>query len=617
MDSQDVLLNIANGDVKGDEAWDDINALLLSNGYTGIEYLNKYEGDRNSPSRLVMNPTGVKSADAVTYDDNGNVIPLSQRDNPLNPDIRYSLNDMGEPLSEGQQEYFRNSVVRNADGNLKVMYHGSDIEFNEFDKNKIRSVDYDAPFNGFWFSSDPNTSPAMHDAKVTRAFYLNITNPAPSDVYDRVDREIDESYTRAIRAAFGEDGTQGLYDDDANDRLQRELIKEGWHEGSRSMNDELRYRLQDMGYDGIHWDGVPDINWEELSTNGITNFRTLQGRNRQLEKFSHGDVFNDLAERYPDAFTLNYGNGEYIVDYGNREDFERLQEEVWVAFEPNQIKRTDNLNPSESNDIRYSLDEEQTLERKPYQTNGVTGEDLRPYIKGLLNEDGQVALTAENHDSFEKSIKRQIRKLVDNAVWNIEDTNNAKLTINKSKTVNALYEALIEKRCDIHDIENSFARNNINIYGEREINGVNRRSSVNNTFIEALLGYMGFDGIQNPESGKTLSRDENGQRQIIEDSMNLNAETPQQRDETVQRLAEAMQTEPVVEDIPEQANRYKAKDNPQGRAANIFLGKLSRERNAADPYTYESISPESFPVPDRIRRLQRIHQDERVLHGLL
>ncbi len=39
----------------------------------------------------VFSPSQVKSADPVTYDDNGNVIPLSERFNAENEDIRYSL----------------------------------------------------------------------------------------------------------------------------------------------------------------------------------------------------------------------------------------------------------------------------------------------------------------------------------------------------------------------------------------------------------------------------------------------------------------------------------------------------------------------------------------------
>ena len=46
------------------------------------------------------------------------------------------------------------------------MYHGTAEElFNIFNKEKIRADDYDTPFNGFWFSSDKFTSPAMRDAK--------------------------------------------------------------------------------------------------------------------------------------------------------------------------------------------------------------------------------------------------------------------------------------------------------------------------------------------------------------------------------------------------------------------------------------------------------------------
>lgn len=40
---------------------------------------------------VLKDPTQIKSADTVTYDDEGNVIPLSERFNTANPDIRYSL----------------------------------------------------------------------------------------------------------------------------------------------------------------------------------------------------------------------------------------------------------------------------------------------------------------------------------------------------------------------------------------------------------------------------------------------------------------------------------------------------------------------------------------------
>ena len=41
----------------------------------------------------------MKSADPVTYDDAGNVIPLSQRFNAENDDIRYSITGTGSEIS--------------------------------------------------------------------------------------------------------------------------------------------------------------------------------------------------------------------------------------------------------------------------------------------------------------------------------------------------------------------------------------------------------------------------------------------------------------------------------------------------------------------------------------
>lgn len=57
-----------------------------------------------------------------------NVIPLSERFNPENDDIRYSLKAQdsdGNELSEGQKEYFKDSKVRDKNGRLLKLYHGT------------------------------------------------------------------------------------------------------------------------------------------------------------------------------------------------------------------------------------------------------------------------------------------------------------------------------------------------------------------------------------------------------------------------------------------------------------------------------------------------------------
>lgn len=67
------------------------------NGYTGVTFKNLRDSGNDSnikPATVYafFNPQQqLKSADLVTYDDEGNVIPLSERFNPQNEDLRYSL----------------------------------------------------------------------------------------------------------------------------------------------------------------------------------------------------------------------------------------------------------------------------------------------------------------------------------------------------------------------------------------------------------------------------------------------------------------------------------------------------------------------------------------------
>lgn len=226
----------------------------------------------------------------------------------------------GNYLTKRVQEYFEDSKARNKDGKLLVLYHGSLEDFDTFDKTKIRAVDYDAPFNGFWFSSDKNTSPAMSGANYVKTYYVNITNPAPANVWKKLDKQI-----------LGE-----LYGDNPNPNAIRP--------GARSVNDELRYRLQDMGYDGVIWETTPNINWEQFEKDGRYSFESIKGQKYLIEKDEDFGGIN-----------LCYSNGEVITGYENRKDFESLWgKEVWVAFEPNQIKNTSNTQPTTNDSTFYS-----------------------------------------------------------------------------------------------------------------------------------------------------------------------------------------------------------------------------------------------------------------------
>ena len=106
------------------ENWDSLTRRLAEKyAYNYIEYMQEfgynvqeiliekgYDGINGHTEFVVFDPEQVKSADAITYDDKGNVIPLSQRFNTANEDIRFSLSkdsqgrelstDFGTPLKD-------------------------------------------------------------------------------------------------------------------------------------------------------------------------------------------------------------------------------------------------------------------------------------------------------------------------------------------------------------------------------------------------------------------------------------------------------------------------------------------------------------------------------------
>lgn len=70
---------------------DYVTAYLKEQGYDGIKDTGGKNGGEIHTVWIPFYSEQIKSADAVTYDDKGNVIPLSERFNAKNDDIRYSM----------------------------------------------------------------------------------------------------------------------------------------------------------------------------------------------------------------------------------------------------------------------------------------------------------------------------------------------------------------------------------------------------------------------------------------------------------------------------------------------------------------------------------------------
>ena len=95
-------------------------------------------------------------------------------------DTQYSLSDTkGRELSNEQSEFFKDSKIRDVNGNLKVMHHGSQESFTVFDKKKAKTSGYYG--KGFYFTDSDSHAKQYGN---TYDVYLNITNPLQDGTND-------------------------------------------------------------------------------------------------------------------------------------------------------------------------------------------------------------------------------------------------------------------------------------------------------------------------------------------------------------------------------------------------------------------------------------------------
>ena len=98
---------------------------------------------------------------------------------------RTNVDSKGKKLTEDQNNFYANDMVRNADGNLLVVYHGTKEQFDAFDKSKIGSNTHNVGMFGcgFYFTENKALAgnynfgenvPADYEPM---ALYVNITNP--------------------------------------------------------------------------------------------------------------------------------------------------------------------------------------------------------------------------------------------------------------------------------------------------------------------------------------------------------------------------------------------------------------------------------------------------------
>lgn len=130
---------------------------------------------------------------------------LAQNDQNVNDGIKYKL-------SPEQEAFFKDSKIRDEDGNLRTVYHGTGANFDAFDKEKVGNGWLG---KGFYFTPDKDVARSF--GKNIKENYINVKNPFvveghnPTDVYSEITArypEANEFNMSEVLANHGYDGIQ-------------------------------------------------------------------------------------------------------------------------------------------------------------------------------------------------------------------------------------------------------------------------------------------------------------------------------------------------------------------------------------------------------------------------
>jgi len=279
---------------------------------------------------------------------------VEQKISSDNPDARYSARDTdstGRELSAGQQEYFKDSKIRDDEGRLQVVYHGTEADFTVFDTSIQGGKNGEA--EGFGIYITPSKAVTEHYGGRQMEMYANITKPARSDVktigVTKLAKLI-ESTTRAeAKTLVEEEGYDTISD----------ALKDTWI--SNYVN------TYDMPINVAYTEVAQWILGAESGDMGVVQ-EVMAGMGIR--------DYEDAMDFYREHLVPVTGFDGFATAWENRETGNKVP--IYLAFESSQLKNVDNLNPTKNEDIRFS--EADRGEQTPESIREAGYEELRQQL---------------------------------------------------------------------------------------------------------------------------------------------------------------------------------------------------------------------------------------------
>ena len=246
---------------------------------------------------------------------------------------KFSLRDStGRELTEAQQEYFKDSKVRDAEGNLLVMYHQTDGEFTVFDtKHKgAGSGDNETPFGIFLKKTARDIGIR---GKKQMALYADIQNPlrvgTRAELVHKL-RELSAEYAALKNEAAQLDKEYGQQFEVAKQTFVDFLTQ--WRKEHPDASSRAVYEAE--GFDAA-FNAEEEVLAEWTKKQDALALKAKEAATAALREHGYDGVFLERDQG-------SWGRST----------------EAYIALDAAQVKNTDNRTPTKASDIRFSLREQ-------------------------------------------------------------------------------------------------------------------------------------------------------------------------------------------------------------------------------------------------------------------
>ena len=270
-------------------------------------------------------------------------------------DTRYSRKDSdGNTLSSEQVEYFKDSKVRDENGNLVTVYHSSPTAgftvFNgELGKGDYRFSEYGT---GITFFTDNKEMAASYSNGEGGQYegYLNITKPyvvdAKGRAWDRVTSEFSQGLYEEMRDAFTKEEKAAL------------VSLAGWEDFSL-FNQEVSKAVRDSGKPTADktTKALNSAFWKCADMAALFNMASDNFSDDAIRRNSYMDMTtNQIVEKALKDGSYDGVIIKNVIDYGGDDFYTSMSPTGtdYIIFNSNQFKAKDNKNPTRDPDIRYS-----------------------------------------------------------------------------------------------------------------------------------------------------------------------------------------------------------------------------------------------------------------------